>query len=450
MGGTPATGDNTDELVDKIATVYDPATSELPDVTSSDKNKYLHTNNSTGDLEWAEASGGVFPITVTRVNNKLTSDKEIQEIREAISAGLEPFVISVDSLLYPNENRIFQYADISDSGFTTYFVRPHAYGGNIRLEYISIYLHEAVGGGDPYTDVTSESYSTHSIPSGGTTGQALTKNSNTNYDCFWTTVNDLFLITITERGGSYVSDKTFDEITSAFNAGKYLIARYLNGFYLLQDSDTTLNTYTFQSVSNGTNNIWIIKITISKSNNVVNISLNEDRKYLVTAPNYGNVGDVLTLINSNNYEWRPSGGGDIHPEGAVIYVSWPQGDPDYSDIWFHNNNGTQFSEYISNLNSTDGLDNTCLVVYTTRYDETYITNEYREVYKLSKAYTENEPEDPEDPYGPQIYTVHLIFERMDVAANNTIKLKTFELQGTLWSDLSNGIAIRSEYTLTST
>ena len=342
MGGTPATGDNTDELVDKIATVYDPATqelpsvtasdvgkylhvndttsalewddvssSELPEVTSSDKNKYLHTNNSTGDLEWAEASGGAFPITVTydSSNHKYTSDKEIQEIAEAIAAGLEPFVICVDSLLYPDENRIFQYADVRSSGLYTYFIRPRVYAGDIISECITIYLHAAVGGGDPYTDVTFESYRTYGIPSGGTTGQALTKNSNTNYDCFWTTVNGLFLITITERGSSYVSDKTFDEITSAFNAGKYLIARLHNTFYLLQEGNTTSNTYTFQSVLNATNYIWIAKITISKSNNVVNISLNEDRKYLVTAPNYGNIGDVLTLTSSNYYEWRPAGGG---------------------------------------------------------------------------------------------------------------------------------------------
>ena len=41
MGGTPVSGDNTDELVRKIAAAYDPATQELPSITSLDKGRIL-------------------------------------------------------------------------------------------------------------------------------------------------------------------------------------------------------------------------------------------------------------------------------------------------------------------------------------------------------------------------------------------------------------------------
>ena len=43
--------------------------SELPPVTEQDKDKYLHTNSTTGDLEWSAVSGGgVLVLDVTRTD----------------------------------------------------------------------------------------------------------------------------------------------------------------------------------------------------------------------------------------------------------------------------------------------------------------------------------------------------------------------------------------------
>ena len=68
--------------------VYAVAPSELPAVTSDDKDKFLHTNGSTGALEWTEAGGGGGMLVVTFGGSYgLTPDKTVAEIAAAASAG---------------------------------------------------------------------------------------------------------------------------------------------------------------------------------------------------------------------------------------------------------------------------------------------------------------------------------------------------------------------------
>ena len=59
----------------------------VPAVEDADKGKYLHANESTGDLEWATAGGGSGggPLVVHDVNDTL--DKTWQEIHDAILSG---------------------------------------------------------------------------------------------------------------------------------------------------------------------------------------------------------------------------------------------------------------------------------------------------------------------------------------------------------------------------
>ena len=54
---------------------------ELPAVAAADKGKYLHTNESTGDLEWAEGGSGGGVLVVTDTDGTL--DKTWQEIADA-------------------------------------------------------------------------------------------------------------------------------------------------------------------------------------------------------------------------------------------------------------------------------------------------------------------------------------------------------------------------------
>jgi len=65
--------------------------SQLPTVTSDDKDKYLHTNDTTGALEWSAVSGGgggalVVNVTETESNNRYiyTCDKTANEILSAL------------------------------------------------------------------------------------------------------------------------------------------------------------------------------------------------------------------------------------------------------------------------------------------------------------------------------------------------------------------------------
>lgn len=68
----------------------------VPEVASTDKGKYLHTNESTGALEWAEASGGSSsgPLIVNLVEGDQinTLDKTWQEIYDA------PFAVVIKNL----------------------------------------------------------------------------------------------------------------------------------------------------------------------------------------------------------------------------------------------------------------------------------------------------------------------------------------------------------------
>ena len=66
--------------------------SDLPEVTASDKDKYLHTNSSTGDLEWSAVSGGGAFVVDTSIqgeegNYTLVCNKTVAEILAEMSAG---------------------------------------------------------------------------------------------------------------------------------------------------------------------------------------------------------------------------------------------------------------------------------------------------------------------------------------------------------------------------
>lgn len=67
--------------------------SELPSVGASDKNKFLHANESTGALEWAEggSGGGVLVVNGTWSDNVCTLDKTWQEIHDG-GFGVVKFV----------------------------------------------------------------------------------------------------------------------------------------------------------------------------------------------------------------------------------------------------------------------------------------------------------------------------------------------------------------------
>ena len=89
---TFASGDkftaSTADAYPAASSVSDNTDSELPAVGANDKNKFLHTNESTGDLEWATAGGsggGVLVVNGTwnEAGTECTLDKTWQEIYDA-------------------------------------------------------------------------------------------------------------------------------------------------------------------------------------------------------------------------------------------------------------------------------------------------------------------------------------------------------------------------------
>lgn len=62
MGGTEADVEDLDMIQEVLQKMKDVAGGAVPEVEAADKGKFLHADESTGELEWAEAGGGLPPI----------------------------------------------------------------------------------------------------------------------------------------------------------------------------------------------------------------------------------------------------------------------------------------------------------------------------------------------------------------------------------------------------
>lgn len=92
--------------------------SDLPEVTADDKDKYLHTNSSTGDLEWSAVSGGgggnivvaKFERTVSSDGTTVTTtcDKTFAELDTARTQGAD--VIGV--ILVADDNHGYYFNEM--------------------------------------------------------------------------------------------------------------------------------------------------------------------------------------------------------------------------------------------------------------------------------------------------------------------------------------------------
>lgn len=103
-----------------------PATpNELPAVASTDKGKFLHTNESTGALEWAEGGSGGGVLVVTDTDGTL--DKTWQEIHGAMLVG---HVVIDDGT-----NALCAIGAIFDSRGSQYKVSSCALGGTSLRAY---------------------------------------------------------------------------------------------------------------------------------------------------------------------------------------------------------------------------------------------------------------------------------------------------------------------------
>lgn len=88
----------------------------VPTVEDADKGKYLHANESTGDLEWATAGGsggGVLVVTATEDDNLITLDKTWKEIKDA-------FLTTGAVIVYNDGSNVVAISQVDQEG--QYFV----------------------------------------------------------------------------------------------------------------------------------------------------------------------------------------------------------------------------------------------------------------------------------------------------------------------------------------
>lgn len=79
-------------------------------------------------------------------------------------------------------------------------------GGNSQMDATGLVLTPSSGAVITFTDGTTQSSQSHDVPTGGTTGQVLTKNSATDYDASWATPSG---------GGGGVDVQTFGSSTTS-------------------------------------------------------------------------------------------------------------------------------------------------------------------------------------------------------------------------------------------
>lgn len=95
---TPIT--NQEKLLFNIAEEMKAASaSDLPDIGSSDKNKFLHTNDSTGAVEWADAPDGLPAVTDVDEGKVLTVNNSGEWVAANPSGGGVLVVTDTDGTL---------------------------------------------------------------------------------------------------------------------------------------------------------------------------------------------------------------------------------------------------------------------------------------------------------------------------------------------------------------
>ena len=166
----------------------------------------------------------------------------------------------------------------------------------------------------------NESIQNQLVPTGGTTGQVLTKQSNTANDVHWTTV--------TSGGGTYRAGigLTLNTANNTFSIGTDQIINSMMQDDSIEQSNiwATANATAGQILSahtDGTRFTWVTPQTYSAGSGLVTDTSGTNTTFRISglnrthllATNTATVGQYLTATTNNRFTWvnAPSGGGSI-------------------------------------------------------------------------------------------------------------------------------------------
>lgn len=236
-----------------------------------------------------------------------------------------------------------------------------------------------------------------SLPSGGTAGQFLKKNSSTEGDASWADLpEEIMQVTVTGINGSYSSDKTFLEISDAITNGKNVFARYQGYNYVLTYCDGDNVFFMRYYLLNQSIIEYVIRI--SKQLTPPDIVVVYDVTLEVPSVPVYNDGNILIGLSDS-----ANSGYDINCEVQDI------------GNFFVNDGLADFSSVT-------------LIYNKQWYDSETPTNGKSEIYHLCDRYTTNQYD---STLGEYVFIGYLIFKTIVREVSST-KIKTITLSDPLW------------------
>ena len=243
---------------------------ELPPVGTSDKNKFLHTNGSTGAVEWADA-----PKELPSVSG--TDEGKVLTVNNSGVWGASELAFYVDFVFDANE----QYGIRSYLVVTADYKAAVESGKKIRVRIYeeneeeplqtadAIYIGDAQGFGVSNEIYTATYYDTDAEIMKPLLF-ALCKESNVEDQYAVVsnpTLKDRFIVTLTPTAADYsgTMTKTVAEIDAAYKAGQEIVFRlytaasvYIDVPVQLVSTDTDYEYPSFETnVTSASNNVFI-------------------------------------------------------------------------------------------------------------------------------------------------------------------------------------------------
>lgn len=130
---------------------------ELPAVTSSDKDKYLHTNDSTGAVEWADAPAALPAVTDVDEGKVLTVNDSGVWVAQTPASGGGVLVVheTVSGSTYTLDKT---FKEIKDAGFSVLYTEEDGEYFVYGMSNIDYSNYSVTYGSQEYTATSEDGY----------------------------------------------------------------------------------------------------------------------------------------------------------------------------------------------------------------------------------------------------------------------------------------------------